>query len=260
MALPLYLYLQIQCFVLQINFPYVTFLFKLSPECYTDEHFISQSATDIHQSDDRIKAIRWVVFKSNYFHVAITFKAKMRLLSVYWFNEQLEFHSHNLYSQVWRFNSMKQPTSWQRVTSIECDIMTSSGNNVIIFTARKRSLRRLCFYRWLSVRGGGVGMHGGRGSCMVVAGGMHGGRGACMVAGGMHGGGGGGHAWWWGHVWWQEGCAWWQRCAWNTMRYSQWVGGTHPTRMHSCYAHWFAYWCEVILFVGPLIPLFLDFW
>ena len=29
---------------------------------------------------------------------------------------------------------MKQPTSWQRVGSIECDIMTSSGNNVIIFT------------------------------------------------------------------------------------------------------------------------------
>ena len=51
---------------------------------------------------------------------------------------------------------------------------------IYIFTARKRSLRRLCFYRCLSVHGG-----------------------ACMVArGGMHGCSGGGHAWLLG------GCAW----------------------------------------------------
>ena len=56
-------------------------------------------------------------------------------------------------------------------------------------TARKRSLRRLCFYRCLSVHKGGVhgclggGMHGcSWGVCMVFAGGV------CMVFPG-------GHAW-----------------------------------------------------------------
>ena len=49
-----------------------------------------------------------------------------------------------------------------------------------IFTAHKRSLRRLCFYKCVSVH---------RGGACVVAGG------ACIVVGGMHGGG---------------GCAWWQ--------------------------------------------------
>ena len=69
------------------------------------------------------------------------------------------------------------------------------GGTFTIFTARKRSLRRLCFYRCVSVhRGGGMrGRGGGRG-----VGGMRG-RGACMVGGqvcmagghvgGMHGGG-----------------------------------------------------------------------
>ena len=76
---------------------------------------------------------------------------------------------------------------------------------LFVITARKRSLRRLCFYRCLSFcpRGGGVrgcsggGMHGcSRGACMVA-------WGACVVArGGMHGCSGGvcmvalgGHAW-----------------------------------------------------------------
>ena len=45
----------------------------------------------------------------------------------------------------------------------------------VIFPARKRSLRRLCFYRCLSVHRRGI---RGRGAC--VAGGM------CMV-GGVHG-------------------------------------------------------------------------
>ena len=43
------------------------------------------------------------------------------------------------------------------------------------FTARKRSLRRLCFYRCVSVHGGGVhvrGEGGVRGRCACMAGGM----------------------------------------------------------------------------------------
>ena len=61
----------------------------------------------------------------------------------------------------------------------------------LIITARKRSLRRLCFYRCLSVHGGHVwqgGMHGGGGMCgrgCAWQGGMHG-VGQCM-AGGVHG-------------------------------------------------------------------------
>ena len=91
----------------------------------------------------------------------------------------------------------------------------------LIFTARKRSLRRLCFYRCLSVHGGGVhgcsgeghawllwggmcgcsgwGGHGcSQGACVVTPGG-HAWllRGVCMVAprGGVHGCSWGGHAW-----------------------------------------------------------------
>ena len=63
-----------------------------------------------------------------------------------------------------------------------------------IFTARKRSLRRLCLYTCLLVNlftGGGVRMHG-RG---------HAWQGACM-AGGMHGRGGGVH----GPGGWQGAC------------------------------------------------------
>ena len=56
---------------------------------------------------------------------------------------------------------------------------------------RKRSLRRLCFYRCLSVHGG-EGCAWLRGVCVV--------KGACMAKGGMRGEGGGmhgegGHAW-----------------------------------------------------------------
>ena len=63
-----------------------------------------------------------------------------------------------------------------------------------LFTARKQSLRRLCFYRCLSVHrgacmaGGGV---RGRGACMAgrvcVVGGMHG-RGVCVARGAWQGG------------------------------------------------------------------------
>ena len=108
-----------------------------------------------------------------------------------------------------------------------------------IFTARKRSLRRLCFYRCLSVHRGGVYVtwlgrrawwHGG--TCVVAGGGcewwwggvghawwwgggMRGGRGLCVVVGGIR-------AWWW------EGGPW------DTTRYGQWAGSTYPTGMHSC--------------------------
>ena len=72
----------------------------------------------------------------------------------------------------------------------------------MIFTARKRSLRRLCFYRCLSVHGGACVAEGsvhGKGGHMwgVCMGGE-----ACMAGGvggrgGMHGGG----CAWRGHVW-----------------------------------------------------------
>ena len=61
-----------------------------------------------------------------------------------------------------------------------------------VFTARKRSLRRLCFYRCLSVHRGGGGrawlLQGGgvcgcsQGVCMVAPGGMHGCSGGCVIA------------------------------------------------------------------------------
>ena len=83
--------------------------------------------------------------------------------------------------------------------------------NCLFITARKRSLRRLCFYRCLSVHGGGgvCGCSWGVGACMVAAegvgwgvlGSMCGCSGGCMVAhrgGGMCGcswGGVHGHSW-----------------------------------------------------------------
>ena len=81
-----------------------------------------------------------------------------------------------------------------------------------MFTAHKRSLRRLCFYRCLSVHGGGA---------CVVTGGMHGDRGHVWLQGAC---GCRGHAWLWGAwlwgawlwgawLWgaWLWGCAWLQR-------------------------------------------------
>ena len=75
------------------------------------------------------------------------------------------------------------------------------GKSWRFITARKRSLRRLCFYRCLSVHRGGV-RGCSRGVCIVApGGGMHGcSRRACMVApggralllrGGLHGSPGG---------------------------------------------------------------------
>ena len=67
-----------------------------------------------------------------------------------------------------------------------------------IITARKRSLRRLCFHRCLSVRGACMGGHAWQGVCRADGGG------ASMVGGCMAG---------------ESVTA---------------AGGTHPTGMHSC--------------------------
>ena len=141
-----------------------------------------------------------------------------------------------------------------------------------IFTTRKRSLWRLCFYRCLSFcpQGGHAWLLGG--ACVVALGGMCGcSRGACVVApeGGVHGCSGG-HAWLlpggvcgcsWGAcvvaLGGMHGCsrggmrgcsrgacmvalgghAWllWGVCMVFSMRYGQWVGGMHPTGMHTCF-------------------------
>ena len=142
-----------------------------------------------------------------------------------------------------------------------------------IFTARKRSLRRLCFYRCLSVHRGEPCVVASGGGCVVAQGGVHGcssggacmvalggwGEGACMVApmGGMHGCSRG-HVWLlWGGM---RGCSQggMHGCSQGVCvvaprgacvvaprgacmgydeirRYNQWAGGTHPTGMHSCY-------------------------
>ena len=70
--------------------------------------------------------------------------------------------------------------------------------SISLITARKRSLRRLCFYRCLSVHRG-VCMVAGGGGHVWLQGGVHGCRGhawllgGCMVVEGMRG-------WWWGGV------------------------------------------------------------
>ena len=131
----------------------------------------------------------------------------------------------------------------------KCSCHGSHPSNLVklsltIFTTHKQSLRRLdlCFYRCLSVHKGGA--------CMA--------RG-CAWQGGMHGRNvwvcvhGGRCVWQGGHVWWgmpgdvhgrgclargvcgREAC---MSCTppadTTATAYSQWVGGTHPTRMHSC--------------------------
>ena len=76
---------------------------------------------------------------------------------------------------------------YQKLTCRTCTQLYSIIQNAI-FTARKRSLRRLCFYRCLSVH---------RGACMVALG-----SGGCVVALG-------GHVWLLlggGHVWQRVAC------------------------------------------------------
>ena len=71
-----------------------------------------------------------------------------------------------------------------------------------------------------------------------MAGGVHGRQGCMCVAGVMHGGG---HAWQWGHVRQGDVCgggmcggryAWWGARMAGEMATA--VGGTQPTRTHSC--------------------------
>ena len=81
------------------------------------------------------------------------------------------------------------------------------GEGLSIVTARKRSLRRLCFHRCLS--GGGV--------CILV-GGLHPGGGVLHPGGVCIGGRGLGRL----------------PPPSDTTGYSQRVDGTHPTEMHSC--------------------------
>ena len=123
------------------------------------------------------------------------------------------------------YRDIKKSFSYESLGTV---IMQDQGGSSInyIITARKRCLRRLCFYRCLSVhRGEGACVVAGGacvvarghawlwGSCMV-AGGMHGCQGACMVVGGgyvwLAGGmcGCGGHAWLLGGMHGCWGCAW----------------------------------------------------
>ena len=154
----------------------------------------------------------------------------------FWHNVRFYPFGNLQISSVGSVNSIKTfNLNWQ--------IMLWAKRAIGIITARKRSLRRLCFYRCLSVHSGGMHSWGGGrawlgrgcawlgrghawlGACVAGQGGMHGwaggcvwqGRGAC-VAGGMHGWGGGhawlgrGHAWLGWHVW-LRGHAWLRRGA-----------------------------------------------
>ena len=137
---------------------------------------------------------------------------------------------HNARKFLYGNDDLAHYTSWEYYCTLP------------IFTAWKRSLRRLCFHRCVSIHRGGVcgRGHAWQGVCMaggVHGRGLHGGRhvwqGAC-VAGGMHGRyvHSGGHAWQGvceGGVHGGEGAY-----VADTTRYGQWAGGTHPTGMHSC--------------------------
>ena len=95
----------------------------------------------------------------------------------------------------------------------------------IMIAAPKRSLRRLCFYRCLSVhRGEGTCLVGGGGGCVIAGGhawllggmhgcwgGMHGCQGHAWLLGGMHGCRG--HAWLLGGMCGCQGmCSCWEAC------------------------------------------------
>ena len=135
----------------------------------------------------------------------------------------------DIFSCVWLFVQV-------RILLPLCSLLQPLAYYII--TARKRSLRRLCFYRCLSVHGGGrawllpggvwllpgghVWLLGGR--VWLLLGGVHGCSGGdCVVAPGEH-------------AWLLQGGI--RGCCWGGMheirRYGQWAGGTHPTGMHSC--------------------------
>ena len=97
------------------------------------------------------------------------------------------------------------------------------NNDSFIFTARKRSLQRLCFYRCLSVHRGVCLLPGG---CLLRWGGLvrrcllpgHLVRGGCLLPVGVPGPRG----------------VWSRGCLVETPRTATAAGGTHPTGMHSC--------------------------
>ena len=150
-----------------------------------------------------------------------------------WFVSFTEFIEFNLkfmlylesernLSWIWYGIFMNIPSLSMLQQWININIFISSHG---IITARKRSLRRLCFYTCLSFcPQWGACVVAPRGVCMVaprvVAPGGH----AWLLRGGMHG--------CCGSV---RGCSRGGGRAWDTIRYGQWAGGTHPTGMHSCY-------------------------
>ena len=114
-----------------------------------------------------------------------------------------------------------------RMNGVYCTIIKHPSSKKMLITARKRSLRRLCFYRCLSVHTGGGGhawLLGGAcvvflgacvvfwGACMVFLGFVHGFSGVCVCVffGGCVCFFSGGPAWFLGgHAWLPEGgCAW----------------------------------------------------
>ena len=93
----------------------------------------------------------------------------------FWMTSKFSALCHNkLSSLIVKIHFMSRPS----IHTTHCGISWRS----LFFTARKRSLRRLCFYRCLSVHMGGVRGFIRGGMCGFIWGGMHGFiRGACMV-------------------------------------------------------------------------------
>ena len=123
----------------------------------------------------------------------------------------LQIHNNQLYKTT--TGLIQQPAL--KTTTTGLHVETSTCYNQNIFTARKRSLRRLCFYTCLSV--------------ILFTGGHAWWQGVACVTGGMWAEGcvvGGMHAWW--------GCVYATHPP-STLRdtVGQCAGGTHPTGMHS---------------------------
>ena len=110
--------------------------------------------------------------------------------------------------------------------------MFISPNCTPLFTARKPSLRRLCFYTCLSV-------------ILFTGGCVHGKGCVCVCKGGMHCRG---HVWAGGHAWWgvcvAGGYAWWGvcmagLCSWHGGGHAWCGGGMHGRGVHGGgYAWW----------------------
>ena len=164
------------------------------------------------------------------------FKTRQNYLwYIWWFYGKVGIWGFNDTCKKW--SSTLNDHAGTSIDSDKCDSIQSFWHDFIMM-----------FYEACVAEGGGV---RGRGLVCMARGGKHGrggvhGRGA-MCGGGMHGREGG-HAWRGacmvggmhgrGHAW-QGACvvggihgrgvymA-------DTMRYSQWAGGTHPTGMHTC--------------------------